>query len=279
MDLGRVTMMTSRQPTARVPSRYAPLRMPIPWLLALMLVCGVCPPSARADDEPQPYARVIVEHATVRAGPGIGFRGVYQAQRGEVFPLRSRASAGYWFQIELPDATLGWVAGDLVYNHEVGEDEASGGRFLPWLLAPPPLPGARGEIAISAGLLGEGGMLSVRPTVLLDPAFGFELSAGAAVATGGRLLLTTVGPIVNVFPSSPVVPFATLQGGVTLSSPNADTFLLDSGGLATLSAGVGLRIGFRFRLTLRLEAREHVFFEADRRVAEKELSAGLTVFF
>lgn len=266
-------------PRAHADGGSAPPCPRITTLIALLLACMVCAGTARADDEPEPYARVIVERATVRAGPGIGFRGVYQAQRGEVFPLRSRASAGYWFQIELPDATLGWIAGDLVYNHEVGDAEASGGRFLPWLLAPPPLPGARGEVAISGGVLGDGGMLSLRPTVLLDPAFGFELSASAAVATGGRLLLTTVGPIVNVFPSSPVVPFATLQGGVTLSSPNADTFLLDSGGLATLSAGIGLRIGFRFRLTLRLEAREHVFFEADRRVAEKELSAGLTVFF
>ena len=264
---------------ARARSRYAPLPSAIGWLLALLVAALTCVPPARADEEPEPFARVIVERATVRAGPSIGFRGVYQAQRGEVFPLRSRASQGYWFQVELPDGTLGWIAGDLVYNHEVGEGEADGGRFLPWLLAPPPLPGARGEIAISAGLLGDGGMLSLRPTVLLDPAFGFELSAGAAVATGGRLMLATLGPIVNVFPSSPVVPFATLQGGVTLSSPNADTFLLDSGGLATLSAGFGLRIGFRYRLTLRLEVREHVFFEADRSVAEKELSAGLTVFF
>jgi hypothetical protein len=275
-------MIALPRPPVHAYGRYAARSPRIATLLALLLALLACMASAgvaRADDDAEPYARVIVERATVRAGPGIGFRGVYQAQRGEVFPLRSRASAGYWFQIELPDATLGWVAGDLVFNHEVGDAEASGGRFLPWLLAPPPLPGARGEVAISGGVLGDGGMLSLRPTVLLDPAFGFELSASAAVATGGRLLLTTVGPIVNVFPSSPVVPFATLQGGVTLSSPNADTFLLDSGGLATLSAGIGLRIGFRFRLTLRLEAREHVFFEADRRVAEKELSAGLTVFF
>jgi len=272
-------MIALPPPRAQVCRLYAPRSRRIATVLTLLLAWLACTASARAEDEPEPYARVIVERATVRAGPGIGFRGVYQAQRGEVFPLRSRASAGYWFQIELPDATLGWIAGDLVYNHEVGDEEASGGRFLPWLLAPPPLPGARGEVAISGGVLGDGGMLSLRPTVLLDPAFGFELSASAAVATGGRLLLATVGPVVNVFPSSPVVPFATLQGGVTLSSPNADTFLLESGGLATLSAGIGLRIGFRFRLTLRLEAREHVFFEADRRVAEKELSAGLTVFF
>lgn len=256
-----------------------PVATALARLALIAAALGCLPAVAAADDDAEPYARVIVEHATVRAGPGVGFRSVYQAQRGQVFPLRARASEGYWFQIELPDSTVGWIAGDTVYNHEVGDEEAHGGRFLPWLLAPPPLPGARGEIAITAGLLGEGGMLAVRPTVLLDPAFGFELSAGAAVAAGGRLLMSTVGPIVNVFPSSPVVPFATLQGGVTISSPNADTFLLDSGGLATLSAGIGLRIGFRYRLTLRLEAREHVFFEADRRVAEKELSAGLTVFF
>jgi hypothetical protein len=266
VDLGRVTMKRA-------------FAIAIGSLVLLVAALVLVPSSAAAEDNADPYARVIVEHATVRAGPGVGFRSVYQAQRGEVFPLHARASEGYWFQIELPDSTLGWIAGDTVYNHEVGSDEAHGGRFLPWLLAPPPLPGARGEIAITAGLLGSGGMLAVRPTVLLDPAFGFELSAGAAVAAGGRLLMGTVGPIVNVFPSSPVMPFATLQAGVTISSPNADTFLLESGGLATLSGGIGLRIGFRWRLTLRLEAREHVFFEADRSVAEKELSAGLTVFF
>jgi hypothetical protein len=122
-------------------------------------------------------------------------------------------------------------------------------------------------------------MIALRPTVLLDPTFGFELSGLAAVATGGRLLQLTTGPIINVFPSSPVVPFATVQGGITASSPNADTFLLASGSIATLSAGAGLRLGFHYRITLRLEARAHLFFEPDRNVSQEELSAGLTVFF
>jgi hypothetical protein len=150
---------------------------------------------------------------------------------------------------------------------------------LPWLFAPPPLPGAHGEIAVVGGVLGDGGMIAVRPTLLLDPAFGFELSGAAVVATGGRLLMATAGPVVNVFPRSPIVPYATLQGGVTASSPNADTFLLDAGAITTLSAGAGLRLGFRYRITLRLEARTHVFFDADRAVTQEELSAGLTVFF
>ncbi|MFI5306559.1 MAG: SH3 domain-containing protein [Polyangiales bacterium] len=228
---------------------------------------------------PEPHARVIVEQATVRAGPGLGFRSVYAAHRDEVFPIHARSTQGYWFQIELPDGTRGWIMGDAVYTIEIGEERSHGGRFLPWLFAPPPLPGAHGEIAITAGMLAGGGMLAVRPAWLLDPAFGFELNAAAAVASGGRLLLATAGPIVNVFPQSPLVPFATVQGGVTASSPNADSFLLKSGGIATIDAGIGLRIGFRYRLTLRLEARSYVFFQPDRTVAEEEYSAGLTVFF
>ena len=77
---------------------------------------------------------------------------------------------------------------------------------------------------------------------------------------------------------TPIVPFFNVAGGVIASSPNADTFLLQSSSLATVSAGAGLRIGFRYRLTLRLEARSYVFFETDRYVREEELSAGLSVF-
>jgi hypothetical protein len=245
--------------------------------LALGLLLGAVP--TRCFAAGQPYARVIVENAIVRAGPGLGFRRVYSATRDEVFPIRARSTQGYWFQIELPDATRGWIDGNVVYNHEVGDEEAHGGRFLPWLFAPPPLPGAHGEIAITAGMLAGGGMLAVRPALLLDPAFGFELTGAAAVASGGRLLLATVGPMVNLLPRSPVVPFATLQCGVTASRPNADSFLLKSGGIATMSAGFGLRIGFRYRLTLRLEVRSYVFFQPDRTVSQEELSAGLTVFF
>jgi len=114
---------------------------------------------------------------------------------------------------------------------------------------------------------------------LLDPSFGLEITAGAAVASGGRLLIAMLGPVVNVFPRSPIVPFFTLATGVVASSPNADTFLLEAGSVMGISAGAGLRIGFRWRLTLRLEARTYVMFESDRYVRQEEFSAGLTVFF
>lgn len=248
--------------------------------LALALSFGVAIGAARADEgDREVFARVVVDRAEVRAGPSATFRRIYAARRDEVFPVRGRATAGYWFQVELPDGTTGFIRGDVVYNHELGSDEHSSGRFLPEVFAPPPLLEANGEIALVGGSLGGGGMFALRPTWLLDPSFGFELTAGAAVARGGRLLLATVGPVVNVFPRSPIVPFFTVASGIVASSPNADTFLLDEGSVTAIVAGAGLRVGFRFRLTLRLEARTYVLFETDRYVRQEELSAGLTVFF
>jgi hypothetical protein len=224
------------------------------------------------------YARIVVDTTAIRAGPSATYRQIYAARRDEVFPVRARASTGYWFRIELPDGTSGFVRGDVVYNHEVSDSEARGGRFLPMIFAPPPLMAANGEIALIGGTLGGGGLVALRPSWLLDPSFGIELTAGASVARGGRLFLAMVGPIVNLFPRAPIVPFFDLAGGFVASSPNADTFLLKSGSVTGLSAGAGLRFGLRYRITLRLEARSYLLFETDRYVRQEEFSAGLTVF-
>jgi len=246
-------------------------------LVLALLTIAASPVFADADDEL--YARVIVTATAVNSGPGPSYRRVYVAHRGEVFPIRARGTSGYWFRVELPDGTTGWIRGDTVYNHEISDDEASGGRFLPGLFAPPPLVDAHGEIAIVFGVLGGGGTMAVRPTLLLDPTFGLEVNLQASVARGGRLLIGTGAAVVNLFPRSPIVPFMIVGGGVSVSDPNADTFLLRSGTTGVFCAGGGLRIGLKHRLTLRLEARAVVFHQPDRYVTQEELSAGLTVFF
>jgi hypothetical protein len=242
------------------------------------LLVTAAPCSARDDSEPEVYARVVVDRAAVRAGPSVTYRRVYEAKRDDVFPVRARATVAYYFQVELPDGTTGFIHGDLVYNYELGPADTRPGRFLPEVFAPPPLPGANGEVALVGGVLGGGGMIALRPSWLLAPSFGIEVTGAAAVAAGGRLFIAMIGPIVNLFPNSPVVPFFNLAGGIIASSPNADTFLLKAGHVTGVSAGAGLRIGLRYRLTLRLEVRSYVFFETDRYVREEELSAGLTVF-
>jgi hypothetical protein len=258
-------------------------------LAALYVVAAsVGTSDARAQDEVDPYARIIVDTAVIRSGPSPSYQRVYVAERGEVFPVRGRATrGGYWYELELPDGTHGWLMGELVYVHEVSEEEADGGRFLSWLFAPPPLPTAVGELSVTAGVIGEtfgfngaiGGFMALRPTVYLAPTFGIEATAGASVSEGGRIYVFTLGGIANLFPESPVVPYAVIGGGYARSDPNLDTFLLQSGDLATVYGGGGLRFGFRYRLTLRIEVRAWAFFTPEKVIPQEELTGGLTVFF
>jgi hypothetical protein len=228
------------------------------------------------EEDERAYARIIVDATPMRSGPGPSFRQVGTARRGEVYPIRQRASVGYWFQIERPDSTVAWVLGDAVYV--LGEG-AEASHFLPRLFAPPPLPDARGEIAITFGALGGGGFMALRPSFLVQPAFGVELTAAASVSRAGRILLGTVGGIVNLAPRSPIVPYVVVGGGFAHSDPNADTFLLTSGTVGALYGGGGLRFAFRYRLILRAEVRAYAFIEPDRYVSDEEYSGGLTVFF
>jgi hypothetical protein len=240
------------------------------------------PPAGGADDEEEPeadaraYARIIVEATPMRSGPGPAFRPIGTARRGEVYPIRQRASVGYWFQIERPDSTLAWVLGDAVY---VLDEGAEASHFMPRLFAPPPLPDARGEVAIVFGALGGGGFMAVRPSFLLSPVAGVELTAGASVSRAGRILLGAVGGIVNLAPRSPIVPYVAVGGGFARSDPNADTFLLRSGTVGMFYGGGGLRFAFRYRLILRAEVRAYAFIEPDRYVSDEEYSGGLTVFY
>ncbi|MCB9618378.1 MAG: SH3 domain-containing protein [Sandaracinus sp.] len=244
-------------------------------LLAVCAFALVAASSSAQADDVEVFARVVVDSTPLRSGPGSSFRQVGLAVRGDTFPVKKRATSGYWFQIERPDGTLAWVLGDAVYNHELGEGE--GPRYR--VFAPPPLRDAHVEIAATFGSLGGGGLMAIRPTFLIAPYFGLEITAAVAVSRAGRLLLAGGGGLLNLFPDWPVVPYFAVGGGVTISDPNSDTFLLESGSIPMLYGGGGLRFGFRQRLTLRLEVRAYAFFEPGRYVAQEEYSGGLSVFF
>lgn len=258
---------------------------PLRALVALALFLGLCAPLAAqdvpADEEVAPgvYARVIVERTELRAGPGASYQRVRVAERGDIFRVVQRASTGYWFRVELPEGTFAWVHGDTVYNHRVSRDEASGGRFLPEVFAPPPLPSASGELAVQFGILGFfNGFMAIRPALIVQPELGLELNLGGSVGDGGRLFIASGGPLINLFVDSPVVPFFTVGGGLAVTDPNADTFLLESGAVGVLYGGGGLRFGFRHRITIRIEGRGYAFFDENRIVALEEITLGLTVF-
>jgi hypothetical protein len=233
---------------------------------------------AESDAEVEVYARVVVEAAGLRTGPGATFRLVRVANQGETFPVHQRAPRGYWLRVELPDGTLAYVPGDAVYIHEVAP-KSRAARALGKVFAPAPLLAARGEVSVALGVLSQSGFMAVRPVWLLAPSFGFEANLAASVGSAGRLFLGGIGAVVNVFPSWPIVPFLTAGGGGVYASPNADSFVLGEGTRSTLYAGGGLRFGFRYRIILRVEGRAYAFFDANRLLAQQEISGGLSAFF
>ena len=253
--------------------------------LGLIVALGIAAPAAASaqDDEALAegvYARVIVDRTVLRSGPGGSFQRVRTASRGDVFRVQSRASTGYWFRVELPDGTFAWVHGDTVYNHQVTEEQATGGRFAPDVFAPPALPDASGELAVQFGILGFfNGFMAIRPALNVAPELELELNLAGSVGDGGRILIGSGGPLINLWPRSPVVPFFTVGGGFAVSDANADGFLVESGMVGILYGGGGLRFGFRYRITVRIEARGYAFFDENRITALEEISAGATVFF
>lgn len=249
------------------------------WL-GIVFAAGLSalPAFAQADAEVDVYARVVVETAALRTGPGATFRLVRVANQGETFPVRQRATRGYWLRVELPDGTLAYVQGDAVYMHEVSETSRARRAFHK-VFAPAPLLAANAELALSFGVLGSSGFMAARPVWLLAPSFGFEANLAASVGSTGRLFMGGVGGIVNVFPSWPVVPFLAAGGGGVYASPNADSFVLEQGARSMIYAGGGLRFGFRYRIILRAEGRAYAFFNANQLFATQEISGGLSAFF
>jgi uncharacterized protein YgiM (DUF1202 family) len=225
------------------------------------------------------YGRVVFEEVQVRSGPGAEYRQTRTVKQGERFAIQERSTRGFWYRIELPDATTGWVVGEALHVQELSVDEAHEGRFMPWLFAPPPLLDASGELCVSLGVLGGSGWMAVRPSWLLDPTFAIEGTLGGAVGGDGRLFTGTVGGLVNIFPSSVIVPFVAVGGGAVRSDANADAFLMETGFRYAMYGGGGLRFGFRSRLIVRVDVRVHSFFDANQYTAEEEISGGISAFF
>ena len=61
-------------------------------LLAIVSVLTI-PRTARAEDTPDAFARVLVDSADLRTGPGVSYRVLYTAHRGETLALDERGVA------------------------------------------------------------------------------------------------------------------------------------------------------------------------------------------
>jgi hypothetical protein len=274
-----------KQPIAR--RRIA--RGPALWLATLAAGAVLAlPVRVRAGDaDVQAFARVIVDAAELRTGPGVSYRVIYVAHRGETFAVDGRPSAGFWLRVVLVDGRTAYALGDEIQPFAVEPGEP-GAPSRPGFLAPPPLEGSRGGLALVGGLLsipvvGSGvqryGYLEARPSLVLAKTVSLEGFVGDGLTGDGTQLLYGAGLSVYLAPDWPVCPFVGLFAGGLSVFPNPDSFVLKREDLYLARAGGGVLFALRNRILVRLEATNLSLFGAESYKNAQTYAGGLGVYF
>ena len=252
-------------------------------LVALSLL-GARP--ARGAD-PEAFARIVVDTADLRTGPGVSYRVIYTAHRGETLALDGRPGAGFWLRVLLPDGRIAYALGDELQPFAVRPGEAEA-PSRPGIFSPPPLTGALGGLAIVGGAFhtpltgGKNatyGYLEARPSLVLDRTLSLDAFVGDALTSDGSEILYGGGATVYLAPSWAVCPFAAIGGGGLSVFPNSDSFVLKRQDLYAARAGGGLLIALRWRILVRLEVTNLTLFTADSFMNAQTYAGGLGVFF
>lgn len=243
--------------------------------------------AARAAEEPEAFARVVIDEAELRSGPGVSYRVIYTAHRGETLAIDGRPGGGFWLRVILPDGRAAYALGDEVQPFAVrpGEPEAPS---RPGLFAPPPLEGAHGGLAIVGGVLAipvtdkgvQGfGYLEARPSLVVHKTISLDGFIGDALTADGSQILYGAGITVHLAPSWPISPFVGIGGGGLSVFPNSDSFVLKRDDLWAARAGGGILLALRGRILVRLEATNLSLFKADSFKNAQTYAGGLGVYF
>jgi hypothetical protein len=258
------------------------------WLaacLALVLTLGSA--AAEAANEPDAFARITVDAADLRTGPGVSFRVIYTAHRGETLALDGRPGTGFWLRVILPDGRTAYALGDELQTFVVDPNDR-GSPSRPGVFAPPPLTGARAGLAILGGAsyvpLETGGMhaygyIEARPSVVVDRTISIDGFVGDVLTSNGSEVLYGGGASVYFAPSWPVCPFLALGGGAFSIFPNSDSFVLKRQDYYLARAGGGFLLAFRTRILLRIEVTNLTLFNAQTYMNAQTFAGGLGVYF
>lgn len=231
------------------------------------------------------YVRVIAQRAPVHSGPGVSYREVYFAERGEVFAVLERGTRDYWFKVELEDGTSGWIVGDMVFPFEVapsGEDGVltrMGGAIKDAILGPSPAPTANVGLSFSAGALDREGIYLLRPSWLIDSYWAIEGFGGVSPRGDKDIYLGGFGFVLRLIPGAVIGPFVDLSVGAAHIRPRADNFVDPKQTLMALAAGGGLEITFKKQITVRLDVRNWSLFNQNKASNGQEYTGGLAIFF
>lgn len=258
---------------------------------ATAVVVVLAAPSVRAD-EVDAFARVVVERAEVRSGPGASYRTIAALERGDTVAVDRRGSDQFWLKVTLDDGRNGWVLGDEVEVYAVKSDEPEK-PSRPGLFAPPPLLGAHGGLSIFGGTLGSSlartsgesyyyagdGYFEVRPAWVLAPQISIEPWAGVSRTDDGTLWNVGGWGVLHLLPDKAIDPYLGAGGGGIFSRTNADALVPGNDRLFVARAGGGFLFGLRGRILVRLEATNMTLFTANRFKNMQTYLAGLGVYF
>jgi hypothetical protein len=255
---------------------------------ALFVILIPCPARAvESSAQPEAFARVVVDSAELRTGPGVSHRVIYTAHRGETFALDGRPATGFWLRVLLADGRIAYVLGDEIQPFAVTSGEP-GAPSRPGLFAPPPLPGARGGLALVGGVLSipvatgavqRFGYVEARPSLVVHETVALEGFIGDGLTSDGAQLLYGGGVAVYLAPRWLVCPFVGLFAGGLSIVRNPDSFVLKNQDLYLARAGGGVLFALKNRILVRLEATNLSLFSAETYKNAQTYSGGLGVYF
>lgn len=217
--------------------------------------------AAELDQELDTVARVVSSTSELRAGPGLSYRVIERAERGDTFFVQGREPTGHWLRVYLADGRTAYLLGDTA-DTMLATDVGAEGAAAPGVFAPPPLGSSRGGLAMTGGVFDGSGYAEIKPALVLTRALALEPYMGLVMSSAGRSLLYGGGATVNLAPEWAIAPFVSLGAGGFSTMPNDDAFLLRKQTLFHARAGGGLLVSLRWRITLRLEANNTVLFDA-----------------
>lgn len=242
------------------------------------LVVALCPARARAAEEQDAFARVVVAETELRSGPGVSHRVIYRALRGEAFVIQGRETAGFWLQVTMSDGRTGYVLGDTVEVVAVDEQTAST-LGKPGFFAPPALQRAHGGLAMLAGVYDGDGYVELKPAYVLAPAIAFEPFVGLSLKSDSRRVAYGLAGTLNLAPDWAIAPFFTIGAGGVRETPKDDQGIRHDRNWFQARAGGGLLISLRFRILFRLEASNMVLYTEDASQNVQTYTAGLGSYF
>ncbi len=249
--------------------------------------CSAVAADASVDQDVEAFARVVVDSADLRTGPGVSFRVIYTAHRGETLALDSRPGSGYWLKVTLADGRSAYALGDEVEPFAVHDDDKNA-PSRPGFFAPPPLAGAHGGLAIVGGVFNgptangsreSMGYLEARPSIVIDKTLSLDGFLGDALTSNGSEILYGGGATVYLFPTWALCPFVGIGGGGISTFPNSDSFVLKREDLFLARAGGGLLFALRSRILVRLEVTNMTLFNSETYRSAQTYAGGFGVYF